>query len=87
MPSNDTDSSANVSDNFGNGESYGGATYGTTADGRDVTFATNDKGDTFIADGHASTPDSFWGSGSGKGHDHYGPNGESYADRGKYSDD
>lgn len=62
--------------------------HGTTADGQDVTvsFGRGKRdGETGIASGHVSEGQ-YYGTPGNKGHDHYGPNGESYADRGKYRD-
>ncbi|MFQ8871223.1 MAG: hypothetical protein ACLR7M_09955, partial [Varibaculum timonense] len=74
---------------FGTGENAGGdrnwtaPVYATTESGEEVTvsFGQNSReGQTLIAKGHVSG-EKFY---SDKGHDHYGPNGESYADRGAY---
>lgn len=80
--------------NFGNGEVGGGRTwdspvYGQTGDGQDVTvsFGKGSRdGQTLISSGHVSGSMFYDGNGSDKGHDHFGPNGESYADRGTYRD-
>lgn len=71
--------------NFGNGEVGGdnrwtSPVHASTEDGRDVTvsFGKNSRdGHTLISKGHVSG-DRFY---SSKGHDHFGPNGESYGDR------
>lgn len=82
-----------TSPNFGNGEvggdnSWTSPVYGTTADGNPVTVSFGQEsrtGQTLIADGHISGSTFYSGSGSSKGHDHFGPNGEPFADRGRYS--
>ena len=78
---------------FGTGEGGSrtstGAVHAITKDGKDVTvsFGIGSKdGHTYIADDHIDTDHDFWGSKGNKGHDHFGPNGEPYADRGRYSD-
>lgn len=58
--------------NFGNGEVGG-----------DNSWTSPVYGTT--ADGHVSGSTFYSGSGSSKGHDHFGPNGEPFADRGRYS--
>ena len=66
--------------------------HGTTADGRPVTasFGKDDskaENNTGIADGHISQSQYYGRDNTGvKNHDHYGPNGESFADRGRYTD-
>lgn len=77
--------------NFGNGEvggdsSWSSPVHGNTSSGQDVTVSFGQgsrEGHTGIASGHTSGS-SYYGN---NGHDHYGPNGESFADRGAYSDD
>lgn len=57
--------------------------YGQTASGQDVTVSFGQDGragHTGIASGHVSG-ESYYGKG---GHDHYGSEGESHADRGAY---
>lgn len=65
--------------------------HGTTAGGNPVTvsFGKADRDDqTGIADGHISDAQYYGTDSAGvKGHDHYGPNGDSYADRGRYTDE
>lgn len=60
--------------------------YGTTADGKPVTVSFSDSGHTGIANGHVSGASYYKKDSRGRniGHDHYGPNGEIHADRGKY---
>lgn len=63
--------------------------HGCDSGGNPVTAAFGQggkSGETLISSGHAKDMSSFYGSGGNKGHDHYGPKGESYADRGKYKD-
>ena len=40
---------ANTPDNFGNGESYGGATHGTDSNGKPVTFAFDGSSGTYVS--------------------------------------
>ncbi|MEC3979645.1 hypothetical protein [Amycolatopsis sp. H20-H5] len=76
---------------FGNGEVGGdnhwtAPVHGTTADGQDVTasFGTDGRdGEALIARGHADSMGGFYGSSGQKGHDHFGPDGEPYGDRGQ----
>lgn len=78
------------SPDFGNGEvggdnSWTSPVYGTTDDGQDVTVSFGQgsrDGHTDIASGHVSGSNYY----KPGGHDHYGPKGESYADRGAYKD-
>lgn len=75
-----------------NNQNWHRPVHGTTADGRPVTASfgkdgSKAEGNTGIADGHVSEGQYYGKDGSGvKGHDHYGPNGESLADRGRYTD-
>ena len=48
MPWGNNDN-ANTPDNFGNGESYGGATHGTDSNGNPVTFAFDGSGGTYVS--------------------------------------
>ena len=74
--------------NFGNGEVAGDnrwtpPVYGTTQDGQEVTVSfgkENRQDNTGIASGHV-TGEQYYGP---QGHDHFGPNGELFADRGKF---
>lgn len=53
---------ANTPDNFGNGESYGGVTYGADSNGDPVTFAFDGSGGTYVSSSHVESPnDFFWG--------------------------
>lgn len=53
---------ANTPDNFGNGESYGGVTYGADSNGDPVTFAFDGSGGTYVSSSHVEFPnDFFWG--------------------------
>ena len=68
--------------------------HGTTADGKPVTVSfgkdgSAQAGNTGISDGHVSDAEYYERDSPGRtvGHDHYGPKGESYGDRGKYSDE
>lgn len=71
--------------NFGNGEVGGDNRWtppvqGQTADGKDVTVSFGQgsrDGHTLIAKGHVNG-DKFYSEG---GHDHFGPNGQSFGDR------
>lgn len=84
-----------TSPNFGNGEvggdnSWTSPVYGTTADGNPVTVSFGQggrTGHTLIADGHVSGSEFYYRDESTgiKGHDHYGPRGESFGDHGRYS--
>lgn len=78
-------SNPQTSHSFGNGEVGGSApVYGTTANGDPVTVSFGQgsrTGHTGIASGHVSGSQHY---GTG-GHDHYGPNGESFAVRGAYN--
>lgn len=82
----------NTPDNFGNGESYGGATHGADSNGDPVTFAFDGSGGTYISAGHVDNSNDFWGyrSDGSKGHDHYKSDGSSDfgnghdGDRGRY---
>lgn len=75
--------------NFGNGEAGGdrnwaSPVHGTTDDGREVTVSFGQgyrEGHTGIADGHVDGA-SYYGP---SGHDHYGPQGQAYGDRGAYN--
>ena len=79
---------------FGNGESHESRTFDApvhalTEDGREVTVAfgkhgTSREGHLLIADGHL-TGDNFYRNARSrqKGHDHIGPDGTHYADRGR----
>lgn len=63
--------------------------HGTTADGRPVTVSFGKDGSTAerntgIADGHVSDSKYYGRDANGvKNHDHFGPNGESFGDRGR----
>lgn len=78
------------SSSFGNGEvggdnSWSSPVHGMTQDGKDVTVSFGQgsrEGHTGISSGHVSGSQ-YYGQG---GHDHYGPSGESHADRGAYRD-
>ena len=78
---------------FGSGDTGGdrnwsAPVHGSTADGRDVTasFGQGSRdGETLISDGHVGLGQFYGSRGDGKGHDHYGPNGEPYGDRGRTS--
>ena len=64
--------------------------YGTTGDGRPVTVSFGQggrTGHTLISDGHVSGSEFYHRDADAdeKGHDHYGPHGESFGDYGKYS--
>ena len=48
MPWGVNDNSSKDADNFGNGESFGGATYGADSNGDPVTFASDNSGGTYI---------------------------------------
>lgn len=84
-----------ASPNFGNGETGGDNSwtppvYGTTGDGRPVTVSFGQggrTGHTLISDGHVSGSEFYHRDADAdeKGHDHYGPHGESFGDYGKYS--
>ena len=60
MPWGNNDN-ANTPDNFGNGESYGGATHGTDSNGDPVTFAFDGSGGTYVSSGHIESPNDFLG--------------------------
>ena len=60
MPWENNDN-ANTPDNFGNGESYGGATHGTDSNGDPVTFAFDGSGGTYVSSGHIESPNDFLG--------------------------
>ena len=78
--------------NFGNGEVGGDRNwtppvYGTTESGQPVTVSFGQgyrEGHTGIASGHVTGAEYYK---KNDGHDHYGPNGESHADRGRYYND
>lgn len=84
-----------TSPDFGNGEiggdgSWTSPVYGATADGSPVTVSFGQEsrdGHTLIADGHVSGSEFYHRDRNTKekGHDHYGPHGESFGDYGKYS--
>ena len=78
MPWGNNDN-ANTPDNFGNGESYGGATHASDSNGDPVTFAIDGNGGTYISAGHVNSPSDFWGdrNDGSKGHDHYKADGSS----------
>lgn len=57
--------------------------HGSDADGNDVTYADDGKGDYYISDGHKDDSN-FWGTKEAKGHDH-GDNKGGYNDRGQYT--
>jgi hypothetical protein len=92
MPWGVNDNSSKDADNFGNGESFGGATYGADSNGDPVTFASDNNGGTYISSGHVESPNDFWGyrSDGAKGHDHYQADGSTDfgnnhdGDRGRY---
>lgn len=74
---------------FGNGEVGGdnrwtSPVYGQTADGQDVTVSFRQDGQTGIASGHVSGAQYYRDDKTG--HDHFGPNGEPFGDRGAYED-
>lgn len=63
--------------------------YGYTSDGYPVTASfgrdgTSREGHTFLADGHVSSPQDFWGNKKDKGHDHFDGQGNA-KQRGKYT--
>lgn len=77
----------------GSGKGSGGSrtftapVHGCDSQGKPVTAAFGKgthKGETLISSGHAKSMSSFYGSKGNKGHDHFGPKGQPYADRGKY---
>lgn len=78
---------------FGTGETGGdrnwsSPVHGSTGDGHDVTVSFGQgprEGETLISDGHAGLGQFYGSRDDGKGHDHFGPNGEPYADRGRTS--
>ena len=80
-----------TSDDFGNGEVGGdrnwtSPVYGQTTEEQDVTVSFGQgyrDGHTGIASGHVSGSQYY---NKRDGHDHYGPNGESHADRGAFRD-
>ena len=84
-----------TSTSFGNGEiggdnSWTPPVHATTADGRPVTVSFGQggrTGHTLIADGHVSGSEFYHRDADAdeKGHDLYGPHGESFGDYGKYS--
>lgn len=89
MPWGNNDNTSNP-DNFGNGESYGGATHGADSNGNPVTFAIHGN-DLYISEGHVENDKDFWQyrDDGKKGHDHY-RNGSSdinnrEGDRGRYN--
>ena len=51
---------ANTPDNFGNGESYGGVTYGADSNGDPVTFAFDGSGGTYVSSSHVESPNDFF---------------------------
>lgn len=75
--------------NFGNGEvggdnSWTPPVYATTADGDPVTISFGQgsrDGHIGIASGHVSGSEYY----APGGHDHFGPNGELFGDRGAYN--
>lgn len=64
---------ANTPDNFGNGESYGGATHGTESNGNPATFAFDGSGGTYVSSGRIESLNDFWGyrADGVKGNDHF----------------
>ena len=72
---------ANTPDNFGNGESYGGVTYGADSNGDTVTFAFDGSGGTYVSSSHVESPNDFFLGGyradGAKGHDHFQADGSS----------
>lgn len=78
----------------GNTDRYGDNRYtdpvhGTTDDGREVTASfgregTSREGHSLLRDGHAETPDDFYGSNGAEQHDHF--DGRGGTQRGKHSD-
>ena len=80
-----------ASQDFGTGDAGGdrnwtSPVHGSTADGSDVTISFGRgprDGETLAADGHIGMGQFYGTQKDGKGHDHYGPNGEPYADRGR----
>lgn len=59
--------------------------HGSTEDGENVTASFGQgprEGETLISRDHVGMSD-FYGKRGKKGHDHFGPGGESYGDRGK----
>lgn len=79
---------AEAKKNFGNGEvrgdnSWTSPVYGNTEDGQDVTVSFGQgsrEGHTGISSGHVEMGE-YYGQG---GHDHYGRDGESHRDSGRY---
>ena len=75
--------------NFGNGEVGGDRTWGspihaTTPGGNKVTVAYGEgghPGEVLVCSGHVDGKTFY----SKQGHDHYGPNGRVFADRGAYN--